>query len=66
MGGESGVGRHKLLAFKWISRELLPHGTGNSVQSLGTDRGGRQCEKKPVYLCVTGSPCYTAEIGATF
>ena len=34
MDGEFGVGRCKLLYFKWISIEVLLYSTGNYIQSL--------------------------------
>ena len=41
MDGEFGVGRCKLRHRDWISREVLPYSTGNSIQSLGIDQDGR-------------------------
>ena len=63
--GQCGVGRCKLLHLKWISNEVLPYSTRNYIQSLGTGHDVRQYEKKNVYVCMTGSLCYTAENGTT-
>ena len=41
MDWEFGVGRCKLFHFEWIKNEVLLYSTGNSIQSLGTDHGGR-------------------------
>ena len=62
MDEEFGVGRCQLLHLDWISNEVLLCSTGNSVQSLGIEHGGRGvcvCE------CMTGSLRCTAEIGQT-
>ena len=65
MDGEFGVSRGKLLHLERISNEVLPCSTGNYIQFLGIEHYGRQYKKKNVYLCMTGSICYTAEIGTT-
>jgi len=57
--------RCKLLNLEWISHEVLLHSTGNNIQSLGLEHDGRLYEKKNVYKHMTGSLCYTAEIGTT-
>ena len=41
MDREFGVGRCKLLHFKWISNGVLLCSTGNNVQSLGLEYNGR-------------------------
>ena len=61
MEGEFGLGRCKLFHLGWISNEVLLYSTGSYIQSLGTEHDGRQYEKKNVYICMTGSLCYTAE-----
>lgn len=75
MGWQSGVSRCKLLGLEWISNEVLLYSTGDDVQSHGIERDGRWYEKKDmcvyiyththIYVCMTGSPCCTAEISAT-
>ena len=51
--GEFGVSRCKLLHLEWISNEVLLYSTGNYVQSLGLEHGGREYEKKEcVYIYV--------------
>ena len=59
---EFGVSRCKLLQLEWISNEVLLYRTRNYSQSLGIENGGRS-ETKIVYVCMTGSLCWTAEIG---
>ena len=41
MNWEFGVYRCKLLHLEWISNEILLYSTGNYVQSLGIEHGGR-------------------------
>ena len=65
MDWEFGVSRYKLLHLEWISNEVLLYSTGNYIQSLGIDQDGRLYEKKNVHICMTGSPCCTAEIDTT-
>ena len=65
MDGEFGVSRRKLFHLDWISNEVLLNSTGNYIQPLGIDHDGRQYEKKNVYICRTGSLCYTAEMDTT-
>ena len=65
MDREFGVSRCKLLRLEWISSEVLWYSTGNYTQSFGIDHVGRQYEKKNVYICTTGSLCYTVEISTT-
>ena len=45
--------------------EVLLYRTGNFVQSLGIDHDRRKYKKKNVYLPLSGSRCYTAEIETT-
>jgi len=40
MDGEFGVGRCKLLHLEQVSKEVLPCGTRNHIQSLGVDGDG--------------------------
>ena len=41
MDWEFGVSRCKLLHLEWISTEVLPYSTGNSIQSLEREHDGR-------------------------
>ena len=63
MEAESGGGRCKLFHLEWISKEVLPHSAGNSVQPLGTDHEGRSYKKGNAYISMPGSFCCTAEVG---
>ena len=62
MGGEFGVSKFKLLNLGCINKDVLLYSTGNCIQSLRIEHDGRKYEKKNVYICMTGSLCYTAEI----
>ena len=53
----------KLLHLEGRRSEVLLWGTGTYIQSPGTDPDGR-CEEKNGRVCVTGSLCCTAEVGA--
>ena len=65
MDSEVGVGRCKLLHLEWINNEVLLYSTGNQIQSLVIEHDKREYEKKNVYICMTGSLCYIAEIDRT-
>ena len=65
MDGEFGADRCKLLRLEWISNAVQLYCTGNYTQSLGTQHDGKYHERKNVYICMTGSLCYTAEIDRT-
>ena len=47
----------------WIWGYTVYGDTGNYIQSLGIEHDGREYEKNNVYICMSGSLCYTAEIG---
>ena len=55
MGGEFGVDRFKLSHLEWMSNEVLLYSTGNYIQSLGIEYGGRYYEKKNACICMIGS-----------
>ena len=57
-----GVSRCKPLHLEWISNKILLYSTGNYIQSFVMEHDGRYYEKKNVYICITGSLCYIAEI----
>ena len=65
MDREFGLSRCKLWHLEWICNGVLLNSTGNSIQSLGLDQDGRQYEKRNVYLRMTGSLCYIAEMVTT-
>ena len=65
MDREFGVGRCKLLHLVCKINEVLLYRTGKYIQSLGIEHDGRQCEKKNIYVCMTGSICCKAEINTT-
>ena len=53
------VNRCRILSLGWISNGILLCSTGNSVESLRMEPD--DVRKKNVYVCLTGSPCCTAE-----
>ena len=65
MDWEFGVSRCKPLHLEWRSNEVQLSSTGKNIQSLVMERDGRQCEKKNVYLCMTGLFCSIAEMDRT-
>ena len=64
MDGEFGVSSCKLLHLAWISHEILLHSAGNEIRSPGIAMMERNI-KKNVQVCITESPCCTAESGTT-
>ena len=71
MDGEFGVCRCKLLHtcrllhLEWISNGVFLYSPGNCVQYLGLKHDRRQCKKKNVHICMTGSLCCTTGIEGT-
>jgi len=57
-----GVNRCKLLHLEWIDNEILLYSTGNYIQLLGQTIMKRNIKKKNVYMYITKSLCYSAEI----
>ena len=45
-----------------INNEVLLCSTGNYIQSLGIDHDEKSYKKGNVYICMTASLCWTAEI----
>ena len=39
-----------MITYRKDKQQVLLYCTGNSMQSLDIDHGGRQCEKKNVYI----------------
>ena len=62
---EFGVSRYKLLHLEWISNEILLYSPRNNIWSLVIEHDGGYCEKKNVYIRITGSLCCTAETDRT-
>ena len=67
MDRDFGVSRCKLLHLECIKNKVLLYGTGNYIQSFGTEHDGRQYEKNCVCMCIymAGSLCCTEEIDTT-
>ena len=60
--GELGVGRCKLLHLEWINSKILMYGTGNYIQYPVIME---KTIKEELYMYITESLCYIAEIGTT-
>ena len=59
-----------LFQLEWISSEVLLYSTGNSIESLGIEHDGGQCEIKSVCVYIyiyiyDWVTCCTAEIDTT-
>ena len=65
MDWQFGVDRCKLLHLEGISNEVLLYRIENYIQFLKIEHDGRQYEKNNVYIFMTGSLCWTAEINTT-
>jgi len=57
MDWKFGVGRCKLLHFKWINSKVLKCNTGNYIQYLVTSHNGKEYIKKNVYVPVRVYVC---------
>ena len=55
----------ELLHLEWVSLEVLLFSTGNYIQSAVIEHDRRSYEKKHVYVCMTWSLCWTAEMHRT-
>ena len=64
MDREFGVSRCKLLYIEWINNKVLLYSTGNYIQYLVINHNVSKY-KKNVYICITESLCYAAEINTT-
>jgi len=62
MDWQFGFSRYKLLHLEWISNEILLCSTRNPIQSPVMENDGELCEKKNVYIGISGSLCCAAEI----
>ena len=60
-----GASRCKLLHLEWINNEVILYSTGTTPGPLEQNMMEDSYEKKNVYICMTGSLCHTAEVGAT-
>ena len=71
MDWEFGISRCKLLHLEWINNKVLLYGTGNYIQSPGTDHDGKEYKKEYTHtriythIYITESLCYIAEIGTS-
>ena len=59
---EFGISRCKLLCIEWINNKVLLYSTGNYIQYPVINHNGKECGKECIYICITESLCYTAEI----
>ena len=62
---EFGTSRGKLLYIGWINNKVLLYSTGNYIQYPVTNHNGEEYEKEYIYICITDSFCYPAEINTT-
>ena len=63
MDWEFGISRCKLLYMEWIKNRVLLYNTGNCIQYPVINHNGKEYEKE--CICITDSPCCTAEINTT-
>ena len=61
---EFGMSRCKLVYTEWINIKVLLCSTGNYTQYSVIDHNGKEYEKH-VYVWITESLCYTADINTT-
>ena len=63
---EFGISRCKLLYIRWANNKPRPYSTGNDIQYLLINDIEKDMEKNIyIYVCMTESLCYTAEINRT-
>ena len=62
---EFGISRCKLVYIGWINNKVLLYSTGNYIQYPVINHNGKEYEKEYIYICITESLCYTAEINTT-
>ena len=60
-----GASRCKLLYIGWINNKVLLYSTGNYIQCLGVNPNGKEYGKKYIYIKITESVCFRAEINTT-
>ena len=65
MEWEFGVSRCKFLHIEWINNKVLLYSTENYIQYPVINHNGKNILKKNVYICITESLHYTAEINTT-
>ena len=63
---EFGMSRCKLSHIGWINSKVLLHGTGNCIQYTVITHNGKEYEKEYIYIYMTESLCYEAEINTTW
>ena len=59
---EFGISRCRLLYIGWITNKDLLYNTENYIQYPVINHNGKEYEKEYIYICITESLCYTAEI----
>ena len=59
---EFGISRCKLLYIGWRNNKVLLYSTGNYIQYPVIKHNGKEYKKEYIYICITESLCYTAEI----
>ena len=64
MDWDFGISRFKLFYMRWINNKVLLYSTGNYIHIPVINHDGQEY-KKNVYICITESLCYTAEINTT-
>ena len=70
MEWEVGISRCKLLYIECINNKVLLYSTGNHSQYPMINHNRKEYRKKEclymyIYICITESLCYTAEIDTT-
>ena len=62
MNWEFGISRCRLLYIEVVNNKVLWYSTGNYIQYPVINHNGKNYEKEYIYICITESLCYTAEI----
>ena len=60
-----GLSRCKLLYTEWINNKALLYSTGSYIQYPMINHNGKEHQKENVYMCITESLSYIAEISTT-
>ena len=62
-----GINRCKLLYTRWIHNKVLLYSTRNYIPYPVINHNGKEYKKKRmyIYICITESLCYTAEVNTT-
>ena len=62
---EFGISRGKLLYIEWINNKVLLYSMGSYIQYPVINHNGKEYEKEYIYIRITESLCYRAEINTT-